>query len=211
MNWKDELAREILSTPSSKLTLGWFRERQVKYPSLWVRTTDAKSSIVVINFGEKGPWSKPKEWAMNHRQHIFEQYCSSRERMLAIFGDNEDSLQKFAPELALTKAVGDDLTKVLELSTKGAKATPEYQTIEGKLQESEKWKKSYRKSLQLSMLLTRVAVGTGANSYDLRSALASYLDGEEIVKFWRDGGSYLGSIPDELQKMYDELIKRKSL
>lgn len=81
MFWKDALAHDILE---HDVTIEWLHSIQRRYPSLRVKTIDAKGKTPVIQLAERGEWIKPKEWASNHLSSLTQRYLESQSRLKAV-------------------------------------------------------------------------------------------------------------------------------
>lgn len=201
MFWKDELACEILSVKPEQLTKAWFESRRDKYPSLRVRTTDVKGLNVVINFDSKGVWSKPIEWAKNHRQSVFEQYSVCKDRMSCLFGNNEATLKRFAPELAIFKSVGNDLTKAQELVNKLAEAEKVEAESKAAVTEANRWKLQYRNLARLSLYLARYLMSQRATESEVQM-FWNLTNTEDVREFLERDGKYKTSFYTDLKDLF---------
>ena len=78
MFWKDQLCKDIMSHQNS---LEYLHSLQKRYPSLRVKTIDAKGRVPVIQLSEKGEWIKPSEWASNHLTAQVQRLLESQQRI----------------------------------------------------------------------------------------------------------------------------------
>lgn len=79
MFWKDQFAREVLAMPDCSYQS--LIDLRAKFPSLRVKTLDAKGKVPVIRFDDSSEWLKPKEWADNHRTAICCKYQEQHSRV----------------------------------------------------------------------------------------------------------------------------------
>jgi len=85
--WKDKLCREILSRDDIALnSLDFWRVAQGTFPSVRVKTTDARGSVVVIQLADRGQWMKPREWAFNHQASVRQRTFDELRRYLNLVG-----------------------------------------------------------------------------------------------------------------------------
>lgn len=79
MFWKDEICKYIMSHNCSYDELIVLSKI---YPTLRVKTIDAKGRVPVIQLSERGEWMKPIEWANLHLQSLIERYSESQQRII---------------------------------------------------------------------------------------------------------------------------------
>lgn len=85
MFWKDQLAKEILRHES--IDYDWLIQLQKDYPSLRVKTIDAKGTIPVIQLSGNSEWLKPSEWANNHVASLRQRYLEEHARLTEVGSD----------------------------------------------------------------------------------------------------------------------------
>lgn len=85
MFWKDSLAKQILESADMSKTKLF--DLQSMYPSLRVKTVDAKGKVPVIQLSEHGEWLKPKEWALNHVAALKQRYQEQHARLIDVGSD----------------------------------------------------------------------------------------------------------------------------
>jgi len=106
MFWKDQLAMKILAHADPSFQ--WLASLQSEFPSLRVKTIDAKGKVPVIQLNGKGEWMKPKEWALNHKSSLRSNYKELQLR-LTLLGDDltEQSSSQSSPKQLRTEDSND--------------------------------------------------------------------------------------------------------
>lgn len=114
MFWKDSLARKILA--QARIDKSWLLGLQSDYPSLRVKTIDAKGVVPVIQLSEHGAWMKPQEWAINHVAALKQRYREQHARLINVGSDpSELCSSQCAAVLQKGANTNDDLSDVDKL------------------------------------------------------------------------------------------------
>jgi len=114
MFWKDSLARKVLA--QVRIDKSWLLGLQNEYPSLRVKTIDAKGVVPVIQLSEHGTWMKPEEWAFNHVAALKQRYREQHARLIDVGSDpSELCSSQCAAVLQKGANINDDLSDIDKL------------------------------------------------------------------------------------------------
>lgn len=121
MFWKDDLARQILSRNPKYITYEWTLSLAESFPSIRVKTADAKGRVPMIQLSEKSGWMKPYEWATNHQLHLKQQHVELHSRLEAVKCDPPDRLPPEAAEEATVSDAQSDPSEYQRLLAENRK------------------------------------------------------------------------------------------